>query len=181
MNEFILIFGLMIIVFIVGIGTMLFLGGRTTINYLKVKWSRGKRLLIFIDTPLGRKTTTGKIEGEINEGVVSWKYHGDVKLTELTSDFVGDFFKVKYIALNVETPERPYDKTILGEMPARSIDVPTFNNILKRMATRPTLDDDTNKKLKILMILTAVVGLAVLFTLFKVISVEQAIATLGVI
>lgn len=181
MNDFLAIFGSIIFAFGLGAGLMLFFGGKTTLNYLKVKFGRGSKVFIWVDTPTGRTSKVGTIEGEVNEGVVSWKYRGEQKLTELKREFVGDFLKVKYIALNVETPEKPYTLAVNGETPARSIDQPTFNNILKRALTRPSLDDDLQKKIRIILILLAVIGLGVLVVAFKVINIEQLVTNLGVI
>ena len=181
MNEFLAIFGSIIFAFGLGAGLMLFFGGKTTLNYLKVKYGRGSKIFIWVDTPLGRVSRVGKIEGEVNEGVVSWNYRGEQKLTELTKDTVGDFLKVKYISLNVETPEKPYTLAVNGEKPARSIDQPTFKNILTRALTRPSLDDDVNKKIKLILILLAVIGLGVLIAVFKIINIEKLVGALGVI
>lgn len=181
MNEFLAIFGSIIFAFGLGAGLMLFFGGKTTLNYLKVKYGRGSKLFIWVDTPVGRISKVGKIEGEVNEGVVSWKYRGETKLSELTKSVVGDFLKVKYISVNVETPEKPYTLAQDGEKPARSIDQPTFNNLLKRALTRPTLDDDMTKKIRMILIILAVIGLGVLVIAFKVVNIEQLVTNLGVI
>jgi len=181
MNEFIAIFGSILLSFILGLALALFFGGGTTINYLRVKLGKQKKILIWVDTPLGRISKVGKIEGELHEGVVSWKYRKELKLTELKKDYVGDFLKVKYIAVNVETPERPYNLTVLGEKPALSIDQPTFNNILKRAATKPVLDDELAKKVKFILLLLLVNGGICLVVLFKILNIEKTITSLGVI
>jgi len=181
MNDFIIIFASILISFCLGASLMLFVGGKTTLNYLLTKWGKGSKIFMWVDTPLGRISKVGKIEGQINEGVVSWKYRGETKLTELTKDTVGDFMKVKYIAVNVGSPEKAYNLTILGELPARTIDQPTFNNILKRALTRPALDDDFLKKIMIVMVMVGIVGLAVLFAVFKIINIETLVKALGVI
>lgn len=181
MNDFLIIFGSILFSFTLGTVVMLFLGGRLTLNYLLVKWSKGKKILIWVDTPLGRISKIGKVEGEVNEGVISWNYLGENKLTELKKAYVGDFLRVKYISLNIETPERPYNLTVLGEVPARSIDQPTFNNLLKRALTRPSLDDDLAKKMKIVLIILGIVGLGVAVAVFKIINVEKLVMALGVV
>lgn len=181
MNDFIVVFGSILLSFFLGSILMLFLGGKTSLNYLLVKWSKGTKILLWVDTPTGRVSKVGKIEGEINEGVVSWKYRKEVKLTELKKEYLGDFFRVKYISLNIEFPEKPYDLTKLGELPARTIDQPTFNNILKRALTRPALDDDLAKKIKIIIFILAIIGVGVAVAVFKIVNVEALIQNLGVI
>ena len=62
-----------------------------------------------------------------------------------------------------------------------SIDNKTLNNILKRALTKPSLDDDLIKKIKMVVVLLVVIGLAVLFAVFKIVNVESLITAMGVL
>lgn len=186
MNEFLAVFLSILVSFLFGLLAMGLFGGKTTLHYLLVRMGRGKKVLVWADTPLGRKSFVGKLEGDIKEGTVSWTYQKDQKITELKNDgenkTVGRFFAVSYIGVNVESPEKPYNLTKTGEIPQTSIDNKTFGNILKRAITLPTIEEDQQAKLMkiVLVLLVVAVGLmALLF--FKVTELSQVVANLGVI
>jgi len=181
-GEIIGIFGAILVSFLLGAFALGFFGGKTTINYLKVKMSKNKKLLIWADTPTGRRSLVGKLEGELKEGTISWNYLGSVKITEITKDNVGRFFSVNYVALNVDTPEVCYNLTELGEKPRTSIDNKTFSQILVRAETKPQIEDDVQGKLiKIVLVGLLIVIVLCAVLVFKVITIEQVVNNLGVV
>lgn len=201
MSDFIVIFISMLVTFILGFGAMLLLAGKLPLHYLFVKMGRGKKILIFADTPTGRKSYVGKIEGDVKEGIVSWDYNGSPKMTELkgknegielvnsdgtktkiSADNVGRFFGVFYMAVNVEAPMKPYNLSILGEIPHSSIDLPTFQNLFNRAMTRPSMETDQVLKLiKIILIAVVILALIMIFLFLKVGGIQQSINALAVL
>jgi len=181
MNEFIIIFISMLVSLIIGAVAMAFLGGGISLSYLRVKASKGKKILVWVDTPVGRKCHIGTFENGLKEGVVSWKYLGKTKLFSFDQKSIGDFHAVKYMSINLDSPVA-HDLTSLGEKPKSKIDMHEFNHLLTRALTLPTVDEDVQAKiLKIILICSviAVLGVALLF--FKITELGQAIANLGVI
>jgi len=215
MNEVIAVFISMIVAFGIGFGAMLMLAGKLPLHYILVKMGRGKKLLIFADTPTGRKSYVGKIEGNLKEGVVSWNYNGSKKMTELkgnnegvvvneveqltpsdgtenvtekitktriTASNIGRFFGVQYMSVNVESPLKPYNLTILGEIPHSSIDLRTYQNLLERAMTRPLIDEDRVLKLiKIVLVGLVIVAIMVIVCLVQIGTINTTLRALAVI
>jgi hypothetical protein len=183
MDSFLIIFGAMILVFGLGAFAGLMGGGKFALNYLMVKMSKNKKILLFVDTPTGRKSYVGIIDGGITEGVIKWTYMGDEKITEILAKNVGRFYGVNFMSLNLESPLVAYDLTILGEKPASAIDNKTYNNILKRAMTGQFFDfvEEMIKKITIGLIASVLVIILCIVILIKLGSVTQAIAMLNVI
>jgi hypothetical protein len=86
------------------------------------------------------------------------------------------------MGVNLECPLVAYDITALGEMPKTAIDLKSFQNILNRALTKPSLDDDMTNKILIALGFGLIVILAVLvFMFFKIDTLSTAIATLNVL
>ena len=198
---FVAVFVSILVSFFVGAGVLLLVAGRLLLNYLIVKASRGRKVLLFVDTPFGRRTSVGKIEGDVTEGTISWDYHGSKKLTEIKgrnagvdvveddgsklhfdASNVGRFFGVFFVALNVEAPFKPYNLSVLGEIPHSVIDLVTFQNLLDRSMTRPSLDNDQLFKLvRMTLILVVILGLLLVVLFIKVGGIATAVQSLSVI
>jgi len=205
MGDFIIMFVSMLVCFGLGFGAMLMVAGKIPLHYLLVKMSRGRKILLFVDTPFGRKTYVGKIEGDVKEGVVSWDYHTSKKLTEvkgkgdgvdaietdvegnvknvkIKSENIGRFFGVFYMALNSEAPFKPYNLSLLGEIPHSTVDLVTFQNLLDRAQTKPSLDgDQVLKMIRICLVVCVIVALICVALFFKIGSINTTLAGLGVI
>jgi len=177
MGEFLITFISIIVVFFLGFGLSIMIAGRLVLNYLLTKMGRGKKILIWVDTPLGRRSFVGSIEGGIKEGAVSWKYNGSEKFTEILSCNVGRFYGVNFIALNVEQPTVAYDLTILGEIPRSKIDNTTFNNMLKRAISGQFFEifEKLMKRSNIQLLLTGLCIILCIVILFKIGQVNSFI------
>ena len=151
MSEFILIFVLMFIVYVLGVATMLFAGGKTTIQYIQCKIKRTSKIFVWVDTFTGRHSVVGTIEGDLKKGIVSWKFNKESHLTEINHSNVKRWKDIYYMGVNLENPLTAYDITTLGEVPTSVIDLKTFQNLLHRALTKPSLDDDMTNKILIVL------------------------------
>lgn len=180
--TFIAIFVSVLVSFFMGCLAMGLFGGKTTLNYLLVKISKGKKILIWGDTPTGRRSYVGKLGGDIKEGVIMWSYLGGEKVTVVIKGYVGRYYGVNYVSLNVAYPEIPYTLAEDGEAPTTTVDNKTLNNVIKRALTLPSVDDDKQgQTLKLLLVLGVITVGAIALLYFRVITIEQAIAGLGVV
>jgi hypothetical protein len=172
----------MFIVFALGVVSMLFAGGKTTLQYMQCKIKRKSKIFVWVDTFTGRESVIGTIEGDIKKGVVSWKFNNETHLTEVNLNSVKRWKDIYYMGVNLECPLVAYDITALGEMPKTAIDLKSFQNILNRALTKPSLDDDMTNKILIALGFGLIVILAVLvFMFFKIDTLSTAIATLNVL
>jgi hypothetical protein len=151
--------------FLFGAIAMLFFGGKTALNYLMVKVSRGKKVLILLRTKYGWRSIVGKKE----EDNVVWKFDGKHTMTTIKDDNgVHRYFKVDMIFIDSKTPTVAI-KLNEGALYPDDFDHVVFNNILIRALTRPNVEgQDTLKKLIIIVIiLLIVVVFGVLLTYLK--------------
>jgi hypothetical protein len=86
------------------------------------------------------------------------------------------------MGVNVEAPMKPYNLSILGEIPHSSIDLPTFQNLFNRAMTRPSMETDQVLKLvKIVLIGIVILALIIIFLFLKVGGIAETLNTLAVI
>ena len=166
MIDFIMTFGAILIAYSLGVVTMLFTGGKTTLQYIQCKMKRTKKIFIWVDTFTGRESVVGNIEGDLKKGVVSWSFNGAEKLTKITKENVKRWKDVYYMGVNLDCPMVAYDQTKLGEMPISSIDYKEFQNLLNRALTKPSLDDDMQNKILIGLGFGLIVIIGILVILF---------------
>ena len=86
------------------------------------------------------------------------------------------------MGVNLENPLTAYDITALGEVPTSAIDLKTFQNLLHRALTKPSLDDDITNKILIGLGFGLILILGVLaFMFFKIDTLSTAVASLNVL
>jgi hypothetical protein len=168
--------------FALGVVMILFTGGGTTLQYLKCKFKRTKKIFIWVDTFTGRESVVGIIEGNIYTGVVSWEFNKTKYLTEINQINVKRWKDIYYMALNIEAPMVAYDLTKTGEIPLSQIDLKKFQNILDRALTKPSLDEDMVFKLLIVLCFGIVIVIGILaFIYFKIDGLGKLIEGLNIL
>ena len=70
-TDVVVMIGSMLLTFLVGGFGVLLIGGRTSLNYLLVKVSHGKKVLLMVKTSFGWKSFVGTK----NESTVLWKIY----------------------------------------------------------------------------------------------------------
>jgi len=181
MSEFWMVFISIIVSFLIGSVSMLFLGGSTTLKYLVTKASFGRKVLVFADTQTGRRVFIGKLEGDKKRGVVSWKLNGSLFLTETETKNFGRYYAVNYIACNADAPTKAYDLSVLGELPIKIIDPEVYNNICLRLITAPVSADMNAKLMKIAFFVLLALAGGIVMIYLKVVDVHKIVSALGVI
>jgi len=166
MNEVFIVLFSIFLSFVVGCVAMLFLGGRTTLNYLLVKVSRGKKVLLMAHTPFGWRNFVGVKK----QDVLSWKY--DSKKTLTTISEVSDVCRYAGVDIAFVNASKPASTISLkeGSFYPVDFDPQTFNNILIRATTRPSVDgtDDLKKMLTIVVVLSLIAVFGILMIYLKV-------------
>jgi len=132
--------------FLLGMLGMLFFSGRTILNYLKVRASRGKRVLIFTRNNFGWGTATGKKV----EKTVEWKRDGNKLITTIERGDVIRYMKVEAIFADSDSAAVALKSDKDGLYP-NDFDAVVYNNLLIRALTRPNADGDDLKTMRILM------------------------------
>lgn len=152
--------------FVLGMIGTLFFGGRTALNYLVVKASRGKRVLLMAKTSLGWRSFTAKKV----QNTLTWKYDNKKQTTSISNILdITRYLRIDMAFVDADKPSRTISLKDGSLYPA-DFDPQTFNNILIRALTRPNPDgtDDIKKMLTIALILLAIVGFGVLMIYLKV-------------
>lgn len=162
-DIFIMIFS-MLIAFLLGSLGMLFFGGRTALNYLKVKVSRGRKVLLFGKTSFGWRSFVAKKK----EKQLIWKFDGIEQKTNIEYGDIIPYLRVDACFVDADKPGRAI-KLNDGEFYPDDFDPQNYNNILIRAFTRPSLNgtDELKKMLIGLIILLVVVGFGVLMIYMK--------------
>ena len=158
MNEAILIFSSIIVSFFVGAVGILFLGNKTTLNYLKVKMSRHKKVLVFLKTNYGFTTLTAKKE----ENFLNWIFDKVPHKTIIEEGDIKPYNAVESVFIDLETSETCLK--INTNMHSKSFDAKVYSNLLERAITSPSIDN--MQDLKKLIIFT--LGVAVIIALICV-------------
>jgi len=164
MNDiFIMIFS-MLLSFLMGAVGMLFFGGRTALNYLKVKVSRGRKVLIFAKTRFGWRSFVAKKK----ETTLKWKYDGTKLTTDIAEGSISRYLRLDMVFVDADKPARTISLKD-GELYPVDFDPVVFNNLLIRAQTRPNVDgaDELKKILMGILVLLLVVGFGVLMIYFK--------------
>jgi len=161
-NDIVIMIGSMVATFVLGMVGMMFFGGRTTLNYLIVKASRGRKVLVFGKTPFGWRSFVGKKENN----TVKWKYDGTVLTTTIVGEGVdGSNDVTRYMRLDTifADADNPASAIRLrgGGLYPDDFDAQTFNHILTRALTRPTADGD--EKLQKMLVIAIILLILVVF------------------
>lgn len=189
-GDVLVMIGSMLAAFVLGLVAMLFMAGRTTLNYLRVKMSRGKRILVFGRTPFGWRSFVGK---KVQE-TVEWFYDGTKLITSIgkavvskgttvevdgvetsvepeTEEFgvVGRYMRQDAIFVDTRTPTIPLVVRSKGIYP-EDFDAETFNNLLVRAQTKPSTDgaEELKKLLRVMLVGLVLIGFGVLALYLKV-------------
>ena len=122
------------------------------ISFLRVKASRGKHLLVWVITPMGKTAVFGKVKGD----TVEYKFQGEKHLVDISKPG-----KYIYFSTGVRMVDVPLGFTVpvkLGTYDKPVVDSNITDNLVNRALTRPTLK--LNKQDTILLVL--VIGLVLL-------------------
>lgn len=143
------IFGIILSIlvsFVLGSVAILFFGGRTALNYMVVKASRGRKVLVFAKTKFGWRTFTAKKK----ENTLKWKYDKQERITNIEDGDLTRYMRIDMIFVDADRPLQAI-KLKEGQLFPDGFDPETFNNLLVRLATRPTEEgfEDIKKLLKI--------------------------------
>jgi len=162
MSEVAIVLITMLLSFVIGAVGMLMFGGKLTFNYLKVKFSRGKCVLVMAKTPFGWRSFVAKKDRHL----LNWLYDKKQIITDVTEDGVHRFLNVAMVFIDTLKPN-VLIKVKEGALFPSDFDSEVFNNILIRALTRP--EGKTDKMLKNLIVgvlflslISLVIGLVVL-------------------
>lgn len=151
--------------FVFGAVAMLFVGGRTALNYWIVKVSRGKKVLIFGKTKFGWRTFVGKKE----ETRVMWKFDKAPIITDISDEEdVRRYMRLDMIFVDTDKPNVAL-KLKEGELYPANFDAVTYNNLLVRAQTKPSLDgfENIKKMLLIILVFVVLIGLGLIMVYVK--------------
>ena len=151
----------MLLSFMLGTVAMLFFGGRTALNYLIVKVSRGKKVLLFAKTKFGWRTLVAKKK----ENTLIWKFDKSPKITNVVDGDISRYMRLDMIFVDADKPASCI-KLKEGALYPEDFDPETYSHLLVRALTRPNPDgvDELKKYIVgvlfiVLIILFAVIGL----------------------
>lgn len=154
-----------LLAFIFGALAMLFVGGKTALNYWIVKISRGKKALIFGKTKFGWRSFVGKKK----EKTLEWTFDKTPISTAIDDDSdVRRYMRLDMVFVDTDEPNVPL-KLKQGVLYPDDFDPVVFKNILIRAQTRPTLEgfDNLKKLLVAVLIVVVLVGLGVVMIYIK--------------
>jgi flagellar basal body-associated protein FliL len=143
---------------------MLLFGGKTALNYLRVKAMRGRGVLLMAKTKFGWRSFVAKKK----ENTLKWRYDGKKVVTNIDDGDLTRYMRIDMIFVDADLPARAI-RLKDGSLYPDDFDPETFNNILVRALTRPNADgsDDLKKLLTILLILGVITVFALLMIYFK--------------
>jgi len=178
MNEIITVIGSMVVSMLMGAVFMLLIGSKTTLLYLRAKTSRGKKVLLFLKTPFGwiPKLASKK------ENTLFWK-HDKQKYISTVEDEASltRYGRVDSAYINLKFPTVCL-KLGDGKLYPDDFDPQTYNNLLVRAATKPSITDDNIKKLvQVILILLVVIGIGVIVVYGKMGVLQKAITALNTV
>lgn len=149
------------------------LQGGLLIPFLRVKMSRGKLVLVKVRGILQDYYKTGAIDGDIL--IYNDKVKGDKQTKRITIPPDCIYRSIGVNCLEVDNTKNcvvKKDFSIVSGFDAVKID-----NYIVRALTRPSIGND--KYFKIIIVLEVLIGVALIFVIFKVMSVETLVQGLG--
>ena len=167
-NEIFIMIMSMLASFLLGMIGMLFFGGRTILNYIKVKASRGGRVLLFARTSFGWRSFTAKKK----EATVTWKHDGVPKVTKIDGGLTR-YMRVD--AVFVDANASGSSITLKdGNFYPDDFDPEVYNNLLLRALTRSNAEgnEDLKKMLAVVLFLVVIAALGVVVVYFKVSNID---------
>lgn len=161
--------------FLLGMIGMALIGGKTILNYLRVKAMRGRGMLVFVKTSFGWKSVVGKK----SENTVKWK-NDKIKQTTDVKDpsCLGRYARVDCIFVDSKKPTVAI-KLKDDSMYPDDFDPEVFNNLLIRAETRPNPDgaDDLKKMIMIGIILGVLILIGVVAVYMKLSDIAPQVAS----
>lgn len=174
MNEIITIILAIVGAGLIGFIGALMIGTKTTLNYLKVKISRGKKVLVFLRTPFGWTT----LPAVKDENTLKWTHDKKPYITQIDNDKdISKYILVNSAFIDLKTPTEVL-KSEEGKIYPKDFDAQTYNNILIRAITRPNFDstNELKKMIMVTLIIAVLTALGVLMTYVKLNDIVKAMA-----
>jgi len=156
----IMVFSMLLSALIGSFGILLF-GGKTSMNYLKVKVSRGRKVLLIARTKFGWRTFVAKKQ----ENTLEWKYDKKPQKTTIQEGDVTRYMRIDAVFVDADksgSAIKIKDDTLYPS----DFDPETFNNLLIRALTRPS--PDGADELKKLILIAVVLGVLILIGVIAV-------------
>jgi len=164
MSEWLYILVSVFVAFGLGIFTMIIIGNKLSFNYLKVKMSKGRKVLIFLKTNFGwvSEIATKK------ENYILWKKDKIEYITSVNSKNVFRFGAIECVFINSETSEltsNPTNEPIkidATDFYPDNFDIVVYRNLLSRALTQPSEQEELIKKiLMIILVLVIIIALGI--------------------
>ena len=174
MNDVIVIMATMLISFLLGGIAILFFGGKMTLTYMMVKFSRGKKVLLMTKTVFGWRYFAAKKD----QHNLLWNFDKKPIITDIKESGVNRFGGVPFVFVDSLHPTQVIEFKEGSMFPA-DFDPAVFNNILIRALTRP--EGKIDKMLKQMIAICIVLSLISMIVGFVVMSKVSALAAGGVI
>jgi hypothetical protein len=153
MSDVLMVMIVMLVSFFIGAAGMLLFGGKTALNYLKVKMSKGKKVLMMVKTPFGWKSYVASKD----QNLLIWKYDDKEMMTDISETSIRRYMAVSFVFVDVAKPNVAIEMSEGRFYPA-DFDPQVFNNILIRALTKP--NSKATNMLKNLMII-AIFGIII--------------------
>ena len=128
MSSVIVVLGSMFVSFLVGMIGVMFFGGRTTLNYLLVKISRGKKVLLMTNTTFGWRSFVAKKD----QNTLIWKYDNKKTITSVVKNSFTRYMGVGLCFVDADNSSQTL-KIEEGRIAPDNFDAETFNNIFSQI------------------------------------------------
>jgi len=174
MNEILIMVVSMLLSALFGGFGMLLFGGKTALNYLIVKSSRGNKVLLMAKTSFGWQSYVAKKK----ENTLIWTYDKKPVTTTIEDGDLSRYVRLDMVFVDADKPARAI-KLKEGNLYPDDFDPETFNNILIRALTRPSADgnDKVEKMLLGLIILSVLILIAVVSVYLKISDLAPVVAS----
>jgi len=161
MNEILIMVVSMLLSALLGGFGMLLFGGKTAMNYLIVKASRGSKVLLMAKTTFGWQSFVAKKENN----TLIWKYDKKKLITTIEDGDLSRYMRIDMIFVDADKPARAIQLKN-GSLYPDDFDPDTFNNILIRALTRPNADG--NDKIEKMLLGLIILGVLILIGVVSV-------------
>jgi hypothetical protein len=190
MQEMIYIIISIFTAFVFGFIAMLLIGHKLSLNYLLVKMSKGKKILVFVKTKFGYVSRMGVK----NENTIRWEHDKIKYITNIESaNSVFRFGACDCIFLNLDKPEVCEKITLLTDGKELSLiqvppsayypddfDIGVYRNLLERAITRPTTDtQELDKKVMVVLIVVVILAFLIILIYFKQLDILKQVTKIG--
>ena len=172
-DVLIMVFSMLLSALLGAFGMLLF-GGKTAMNYLIVKASRGRKVLLMAKTTFGWRSFVAKKDSN----TLNWKYDKKKQKTTIEDGDITRYMRIDMVFVDADKSARAI-KLKDGNLYPDDFDPQTFNHILIRALTRPNADgnDDLKKMLMGLLILGVLILIGVISVYMKVSDLAPAVAS----